>query len=164
MLFFNVCRSYISHCVSKCVLSFYLLSEYWLIDWRLRQHSSSTMSLALPVLMIAHLTVHTVRTCQFPLYLLTFTPGTCLSGHLPKGITVAVVCPFPLPNPNRNLTPNPKPANFRSICSRPPGHDGATGALTAGPRRSPWCHCGFPWRHCKRLWRHRTFARSYPDC
>ena len=28
MLFFTVCRSYISHCVSKCVMSFCLLNDY----------------------------------------------------------------------------------------------------------------------------------------
>jgi len=33
MLFLTVCRSYISHCVSKCVMSFCLLNDYWLIDW-----------------------------------------------------------------------------------------------------------------------------------
>ena len=32
MLFFTVCRSYISHCVSKCVMSFCLLNDYWLIE------------------------------------------------------------------------------------------------------------------------------------
>ena len=31
MLFFTVCRSYISHCVSKCVISFCLLND-WLIE------------------------------------------------------------------------------------------------------------------------------------
>jgi len=29
----TVCRSYISHCVSKCVMSFCLLNDYWLTDW-----------------------------------------------------------------------------------------------------------------------------------
>jgi len=33
MLFFTVCRSYICHCVSKCIMSFCLLNEYWLTDW-----------------------------------------------------------------------------------------------------------------------------------
>jgi len=33
VIFFTVCRSYISHCVSKCVMSFCLLNDYWLIDW-----------------------------------------------------------------------------------------------------------------------------------
>ena len=34
VLFFTVCRSYISHCVSKCVMSSCLLNDfYWLIDW-----------------------------------------------------------------------------------------------------------------------------------
>jgi len=33
MLFFTVCRSYTSHCVSKSVMSFCLLNDYWLTDW-----------------------------------------------------------------------------------------------------------------------------------
>jgi len=33
MLRFVVCRSYISNCVSKCVMSFCLINNYWLIDW-----------------------------------------------------------------------------------------------------------------------------------
>jgi len=31
VIFFTVCRSYISHCVSKCIMSFCLLNDYWLI-------------------------------------------------------------------------------------------------------------------------------------
>ena len=30
---FTVCRSYISYCVSKSVMSFCLLNDYWLSDW-----------------------------------------------------------------------------------------------------------------------------------
>ena len=40
--FFTVYRSYISHCVSKYVMSFCLLNDYWLIDWLIENEAGQS--------------------------------------------------------------------------------------------------------------------------
>jgi len=43
---FTVCHSYISHCVSKCVMSFCQLNDYWLTDWLNRQTDEGLTEIA----------------------------------------------------------------------------------------------------------------------